>query len=229
VKTFDPKLGPLPAAQKNIWPTLAPVQNSGFVLYGGTAIALRLGHRESVDFDFFNSAPVDRAQLRRDLPFLKEAEVKQDHGQTFEVLTKSGVKVSFFGGLDFGRVGDPEKTSDGVLVVASLADLMATKLKTILQRSEKKDYQDIAAMVRAGVPVDAGLAAAEKLFHPTFPVQDSLRAMVYFKGGSVEQLSSGDRDVLWHAAAKVKSLPYVNLKSGLVPDEHPEGFSGPGM
>ncbi len=139
------------------------------------------------------------------------------------------MKLSFFGGIDFGRVGDPEKTSDGVLVVASLADLMATKLKAILQRSEKKDYQDIAAMVRAGVPVDAGLAAAEKLFHPTFPVQDSLRALVYFQGGSVEQLSPDDRDVLWRAAAKVKSLPSVILKSGLMPDLNGEEHSGPGM
>ncbi|WP_373321508.1 nucleotidyl transferase AbiEii/AbiGii toxin family protein [Rivihabitans pingtungensis] len=39
---------------------LAQASKLGFVLYGGTAIALRLGHRESVDFDFFSDRPLDR-------------------------------------------------------------------------------------------------------------------------------------------------------------------------
>lgn len=34
----------LPAAQRQLWPLLAPMAGLGFVLYGGTAIALRLGH-----------------------------------------------------------------------------------------------------------------------------------------------------------------------------------------
>ena len=58
--TFEPRLDILPAAQRKLWPELKPVQQQGFVLYGGTAIALRLGHRQSVDFDFFSSRPSTR-------------------------------------------------------------------------------------------------------------------------------------------------------------------------
>ena len=47
--TFVPKLETLPKAQQEIWPHLKPAIDLGFVLYGGTAIALQLGHRESVD------------------------------------------------------------------------------------------------------------------------------------------------------------------------------------
>jgi hypothetical protein len=39
---------------------LPPAQRLGFVLYGGTAIALRLGHRSSVDFDFFTADPLKK-------------------------------------------------------------------------------------------------------------------------------------------------------------------------
>jgi hypothetical protein len=39
------------------------------------------------------------------------------------------VKISFFGGIGFGRVNDPLQTGDGTLLVASLDDLMATKLR----------------------------------------------------------------------------------------------------
>jgi len=43
----------LPLAQQRLWPELRKAADLGFVLYGGTAIALRLGHKISVDFDFF--------------------------------------------------------------------------------------------------------------------------------------------------------------------------------
>ena len=43
--TFKPRLDILPAAQRQLLPELRPVQLQGYVLYGGTAIALRLGAR----------------------------------------------------------------------------------------------------------------------------------------------------------------------------------------
>jgi hypothetical protein len=61
--TFTPCLEILPFAQQALWPHLREVTRLGFVLYGGTAIALRLGHRQSVDFDFFTERPFDHANL----------------------------------------------------------------------------------------------------------------------------------------------------------------------
>lgn len=209
MKQFQPKLEILPPAQRQLWANLTPIQELGFVLYGGTAIALHLGHRYSVDFDFFSSNPVNPAALRSRLPFLQETSLLQEHKNTFEVKTHSGVKVSFFGGLDFGRVGDPEQTLDGVVTVASLKDLMATKLKVILQRSELKDYQDIAAMIKAGVKIDAGLAAAEEMYQPAFSVIHSLKALVYFEDGDLARLSTEDRKTLVAASQKIKTLPPV--------------------
>lgn len=49
---LEPILAALPDEQRRLWPALADVPDA-FVLYGGTALALRLGHRSSVDFDFF--------------------------------------------------------------------------------------------------------------------------------------------------------------------------------
>lgn len=138
METFAPRFDILPVAQRKLWPELKPVQQLHYVLYGGTAIALRLGHRQSVDFDFFSSHPVDQAQLRQALPFLRKTTVRQDRRNTFEVATASGVKISFFGGLDFGRVGQPQRTADGVLRVASLADLMAMKAKLFSSGRRRK-------------------------------------------------------------------------------------------
>jgi hypothetical protein len=56
--TFEPRLDILPESQRQLWPELDAVPY-GFVLYGGTALALQLGHRVSEDFDFFSSAGFD--------------------------------------------------------------------------------------------------------------------------------------------------------------------------
>lgn len=50
--TFKPHRPVLLVSQQRLWPDLKPAADLGFVLYGGTAVALRLGHRASVDFDW---------------------------------------------------------------------------------------------------------------------------------------------------------------------------------
>src|ERR1700712_5025363 len=147
---LEAKLGVLPLAQREIWPSLAPAAQLDFVLYGGTAIALHLGHRESLDFDFFRSEPLDKDRIRAAFGFTNGAAILQDAPDTLVILAEmpSGpVKVSFFGGIGFGRVNNPLPTGDGILLVASLDDLMATKLKATQDRAEAKDYRDIAEMI----------------------------------------------------------------------------------
>jgi hypothetical protein len=56
-----------------------------FVLYGGTALALHLGHRHSVDFDFFGDRPLDPALLVPAVPFLAGATVTQSARRTRSV------------------------------------------------------------------------------------------------------------------------------------------------
>jgi hypothetical protein len=67
---FSPRLDILPDAQQRLWPELAQTPDS-FILYEGTAIALRLGHRSSVDFDFFTLMSFEPHSLLAELPYLK--------------------------------------------------------------------------------------------------------------------------------------------------------------
>jgi Nucleotidyl transferase AbiEii toxin, Type IV TA system len=48
-----------------------------FTLYGGTAIALQLGHRQSVDFNFFGFRPFDPTKLQAKIPVLAGAQIRQ--------------------------------------------------------------------------------------------------------------------------------------------------------
>jgi len=189
------------------------------VLYGGTAIALRLGHRKSVDFDFFTGNHLDKVALRAALPFLAGATVLQERPNTLTVLASipgqpdDHVKVSFFGNITHGRIGEPQFTADGALLVASLPDLLATKLKVILQRIEAKDYQDIAAMLRADASLSHGLAGARTLYGQAFQPSEALKALVYFEGGDIETLTDADRVLLLTEASAVRDLPRVQLLS----------------
>jgi hypothetical protein len=212
---LEPKLGVLPPAQREIWTSLAPAPNLNFVLYGGTAAALHLGHRKSLDFDFFRSEPLDKDQVRSAFGFITGAAILQDTPDTLVVLAKmpSGpVKVSFFGGIGFGRVNDPLRTVDGVLLVASLDDLMATKLKATQDRAEAKDYRDIAEMISAGVSLPAGLSAFRAMFSGE-PAQ-VLRALGFFGDGDLNTLGSADQELLRNARDRVVELPSVVLKQG---------------
>jgi hypothetical protein len=214
-RLLEPKLGVLPAAQREIWTSLAPALHLNFVLYGGTAIALHLGHRESLDFDFFRSESLDKDQMRAKFEFVRGASVLQDAPETLVILAEmpaGSVKVSFFGGIGFGRVNNPLETSDGALLVASLDDLMATKLKATLDRAEAKDYRDIAEMISAGVSLAKGLSAFKKMFDGE-PSQ-VLRAIGYFGDGDLKTLSSADRNVLCSARDRIGELPEVHLKPG---------------
>ena len=101
---FTPNLAMLPPAQRALLPELAATPDA-FTLYGGTALALRLGHRASVDFNFFSNAPFDPDDLARKLPYLKDAERIQVSPNTLTYRVDRGgpVLVSFFGGLGWGK------------------------------------------------------------------------------------------------------------------------------
>jgi hypothetical protein len=205
---FEPKLNILPDAQRRLWPELASLPRS-FVLYGGTALALRVGHRVSVDFDMFTADPLDRQALSRDVAFLRDAAVLHEEPNALTVSVDRGdpVKVSLFGSIDFGRVGSPENTADGVGRVASLLDLGATKIKVLLQRVQAKDYVDVAALLRAGVPLDRILAAAKTLFGDTFNPLVAQKTLCWFESGELSALSADDRELLVREAGRDLDLP----------------------
>jgi hypothetical protein len=226
-QTFQPSLGILPPAQRALWERLREVTRMGFVLYGGTAVALRLGHRQSVDFDFFTERAFVHAEVLGKFPSPPAPMVLQEAPGTLTLQVEAPadspapgspdpgrpdpvrpdpVKLSFFT-VGTGRIGVPEWTGDGAILVASSLDLMAHKLKVLLQRLEKKDYLDLHALLAGGGSLEAGLAGARALFGRAFQPAEALKALGYFKGGDLHELPGSVREDLIRAAAGVRHLP----------------------
>jgi Nucleotidyl transferase AbiEii toxin, Type IV TA system len=213
--SFEARTEILPRAQQEIWPLLAPAPGLSFVLYGGTAVALYFGHRISIDFDFFRAEPFAKKDIETSFTFMRDAQTIQEDENTLVVIApmQSGpVKVSFFGGLGIGRINEPLRTREATLLVASPEDLLATKLKTIMDRAEAKDYRDISVMLSAGISLEKALGAFAKMYgkDPVLP----LRAMGFFKDGDLPSLAKGDQDILRRARDRVAEIPDVGIIRG---------------
>src|SRR5437899_12869077 len=76
--SLEPKTEILPKAQQEIWPLLAAAPGLSFVLYGGTAVALHLGHRTSIDFDFFRAEQLDKKDIETSFPFMGNARTMKE-------------------------------------------------------------------------------------------------------------------------------------------------------
>ena len=210
---FSPRLDILPPPQRRLWPELATIPPE-FRLYGDTALALYLGHRQSADFDFFSLRPLDPMLLAPALPFLAEAEILQREPNTLSCLIdRNGpVKLSFFGVQSLPRLRAPAIAPDNGLQIASLLDLAGTKAAVVQMRAEAKDYLDIDALLLDGrIDLATALACARALYGRQFSPQSTLKALAYFEDGNLSNLSKTVRDRLTRAVHDVDldRLPVV--------------------
>ena len=209
-----PRVDILPAAQRRLWTELRDDLPSRFVLYGGTALALRTGSRESEDFDFFANDSVDAHELAAALPFLRGAQLIQaaPSTATFLIERQGRVKVSFFGGLSLGRVGEVSTSDDTGVRVASMLDLAAQKVRVVQVRAERKDYVDLLTLMQHGIPLPRALGAAQALY-PDFAPLVTLKALSYFADGDLENLSVDAKAALSKAAEGVRTIDVVPVLS----------------
>jgi hypothetical protein len=219
---FSPKIEILPPAQRSMWQELKQTPGD-FVLYGGTAMALRLGHRQSEDFDFFSNQSFEPSALLHSVNYLRGVRIDQRGDNTLTVVVDRGgpVKLSFFGDVRMNRVQEPDIVPGNSLQVASLLDLAATKLKTVQQRAEGKDYRDLAAALDAGIGLAEALAAGSAVYGKTFNAIAALKALSYFEDGDLPTLPAWIRDRLRTSAEQVKleALPLIAGKSGITRQE----------
>ncbi|MGH2507765.1 MAG: nucleotidyl transferase AbiEii/AbiGii toxin family protein [Ktedonobacteraceae bacterium] len=215
---FTPRLDILPHSQRLLWDELESTPRS-FVLYGGTALALRLGHRASEDFDFFTTDTFASEDLLGGVPFLKSAAVVQAAENTLvcAVERRGRVQMSYFGGLDLKRIHEPDIALGNRVRVASLLDLAGCKVAVVQQRAAAKDYWDIAALMRAGIDLPTALAAGRAVYGERFDAAITLRALGSFDEGDLNQLDQTTRKELVAAAAVIQlsRLPFLKGRTGL--------------
>jgi hypothetical protein len=197
----DLQLSILPPPQRRLWDELLQVPED-FVLYDGTAIALQLGHRESLDFDFFARSPVDPTAMLTRIPFLAEAEPVQVEPDTLtaRVDRDGAVLVSFFGVPKLPRLREPLHVERPRLRIGDLLELGGMKALVVQKRAEARDYVDIHALItRAGFALPDLLAAALALYGRSFAPESTLKALAYYDDGDLATVPASVRSDLLRA------------------------------
>lgn len=174
-------------------PLLKAFQDA-FYLAGGTALALQLGHRDSIDFDFFTQEELNTQKLFEQVRevFAKHNVLKtQDEKNTLTVLIDSSVKVSFFTHT-YSLIREPIR--EEYLTLASLEDIACMKLSAITGRATNKDYIDLYFLLDIFSLQDILGFAREK--YPTLDRNLLLKSIVYFDDVTEERmLFKNNKDV----------------------------------
>jgi hypothetical protein len=150
----------------------------GFYLAGGTALALQIGHRLSVDFDLFSDDEIDQALLQRVRRVFAEADITVLVNNADELtMLVNGVKISF---LTYPfPVREPLAFYEGVRLL-SVPEIAATKAYTIGRRGAFKDYVDLYFVIAEKHTALAGIIAdAEHKFGTDFNSRLFLEQLVY--------------------------------------------------
>ena len=124
---------------KTVFPKLAAFKGD-FYLAGGTALALQMGHRVSVDFDLFSPNPIKKTLLKK-VEELYDAPLELLVNNSRELTLLAGRVKHTFLHYPFPLVLPLEKADP--LDLLSAREILATKAYTIGRRGSFKDYIDL--------------------------------------------------------------------------------------
>lgn len=172
-------------SQRSLLPALSPVaRDHDFYLAGGTGLALQLGHRRSVDFDWFRAQPIEdplRLAAALQTPALQLTVDRVEKGTLH--ATARRVRVSF---LEYGYALLKPLTGDSGLRLAALEDIAAMKLAAVAQRGAKKDFVDIFALGQRFTLAD--MLGFYRVKYGVKDVGHVLVALAYFDDADRERL-----------------------------------------
>ncbi len=172
--------------RKNILPLFAELSNEGFYLAGGTALALQIGHRDSIDFDFFKEQSFDTEKLFAKLEQVfknhKILKTQEEHN-TLGVVVDETIKISF---MSYNYVLLKLLIESDYFPLASITDIGCMKLSAITSRSVLKDYVDLYFILK-----QISLREMIMLCETKFPNIDGnliLKSLVYFDDVHLEPI-----------------------------------------
>lgn len=183
----------LPEDAAETWEAIAPLLPPELYLGGGTALAVHIAHRVSRDLDFFyHEGAVDLASLAEALAAAGPFAVTQVVAGTLNGLF-SQTRLQFLHAdeVEPQRRVEPTRRVGGV-EVAGIGDILAMKLKVIVDRGELRDYFDLMAIERdAGRTVEEGLGLFLQRYGrepEPFAIEPVVRALGYLDDVDEDEL-----------------------------------------
>jgi hypothetical protein len=163
-------------AQNQLLSTLVQFKRE-YYLVGGTAIALHIGHRESIDFDLFKEKDIRKKDIFSKLKTIDYKVSFADYNQLN--MSANGVKITFF---SFPYKVPISSELKGIIKMPDLLTLAAMKAFALVRRAKWKDYVDLYFILKFHFAFNEVLTKAKEIFGDEFIEKQFIAQIGYFKG-----------------------------------------------
>ncbi|MFH0840874.1 MAG: nucleotidyl transferase AbiEii/AbiGii toxin family protein [bacterium] len=209
MKKIDLKYEILDKQRRSILPLLKKFK-SDFYLAGGTGLALQIGHRDSVDFDFFSYRSFNTVKLYKKIKeIFSDFKIKkiQDEKNTLTILLDNKIKISFFS-YPYKLINSI--VEDEYLRVASILDISSMKLSAIVSRATIKDYLDIYFILQQ-YSLEKLLKVTGKKFND-LDRNLILKSLVYFSDVTKEPIRYKTTKITWQQVQNFLKKEVLKIK-----------------
>ncbi len=172
-----------------------PLAGTDFYLAGGTALSLQVGHRRSVDFDWFIARFEEPEALFQRLKSFKIDFQVQSVSLETAYLTIEGVQISFIG-YDYPMLGKKVSLPGFGIQMASIDDIACMKLSAIASRGSRKDFVDLHYLIRNFDPIENYLQLYMKKYQER-DIGHVVRSLGYFADAEAEPEIRMIKPVIW--------------------------------
>ncbi len=200
---WNPKLEVLPSstrkaleyARNETW-----LGESGWYLAGGTALALQVGHRQSIDLDFFTQEKTfTPAEVTRHFPDTVWQGKIIKEGTIYGILCKA--KVSFIAYPFFVSAVPPLKY--GAVAVLAKEDIAVMKIIAISQRGRKRDFVDLYWYVKNVAPLESVVQKLPRQYpNIAHNFHHIIKALNYFDDAENDPMPTLFFDATWEQIKK---------------------------
>ena len=162
--------------QVELLPSLSQFKKE-YYLVGGTAIALHIGHRESIDFDLFKQKNIRKKNIYTKLSQVDYKVSFADYNQLNMIA--NGVKITFF---QFPYEVPSNSKFEIFLKMPDLLTLAAMKAFALGRRTKWKDYVDLYFILKFHFSLSEIIEKANTIFKEEFITKQFIAQLGYFKG-----------------------------------------------
>lgn len=163
-------------AQLELLPAISQFKRE-YYLVGGTAIALHIGHRESIDFDLFKEKTIRKIDIFNKLKSVDYKVSFADYNQVN--MLANGVKITFF---SFPYKVPTDSELKGIIKMPDLLTLAAMKAFALGRRAKYKDYVDLYFIIKNHYSIIEISQKAKEIFKDFFIEKQFIAQLGYFKG-----------------------------------------------
>lgn len=194
---FHPQI--LTKNQFNILKNLELPEKYGFYLAGGTALALQIGHRTSIDFDFYSQKKFDSSLIAKIIKDqFPQAKIISKAEDTLKAEIKKTQMSIFY--YRYPLISQLKKFQR--INIASIPDITAMKVAALIQRGTKRDFIDIYFILKQ-YTLDKTISFAQKKY-PGYQTILIMKSLIYFEDAENEkyprQIKVLDPDFSWEEA-----------------------------